>query len=127
MIDNEIECVIDKNGDKYYVLKNSNLDLSDKNIKEVNDDLKELNSKFYYKGKLIHREDGPAIDLDNGTKVWYKNGLKHREDGPAIEWKNGDKYYYINGTEISKKNFYLEKELRKNLSKNNLNNKKMKV
>ena len=35
----------------------------------------------YYndKGKL-HREDGPAMELANGTKCWYKNGKHHRED-----------------------------------------------
>jgi len=31
-------------------------------------------------GKL-HREDGPAVELDNGDKSWWVNGKLHREDG----------------------------------------------
>jgi hypothetical protein len=43
-----------------------------------------------------HREDGPAIEWNNGDTAWYINGLCHREDGPAIEYYNGDKSWYIN-------------------------------
>ena len=25
-----------------------------------------------------HCEDGPALELKNGSKLWYKNGQKHR-------------------------------------------------
>jgi len=32
--------------------------------------------KWYSKGKL-HREDGPAIELPDGTKQWYLNGVKY--------------------------------------------------
>jgi len=45
----------------------------------------------------LHREDGPAIEYDNGTKHWFRNGLCHREDGPAVECADGDKYWYLNG------------------------------
>jgi len=44
-----------------------------------------------------HREDGPAIEYDGGTKIWYQNGRCHREDGPALEFANGDKSWYRNG------------------------------
>lgn len=32
-----------------------------------------------------HREDGPAIEFQNGTKSWYLHGKRHRTNGPAIE------------------------------------------
>ena len=32
-----------------------------------------------------HREDGPAIEWDNGTSYWFKHGTSHREDAPAVE------------------------------------------
>ncbi len=47
-------------------------------------------------GKL-HREEGPAMGMTNGTKKWYRIGELHREDGPAVEWANGDKEWWING------------------------------
>ena len=56
--------------------------------------------KFYYKDKemnILHREDGPAIEFQDGYKVWYVNGKCHREDGPAIVFSNGDEAWYLNG------------------------------
>ena len=47
-------------------------------------------------GKL-HREDGPAIELADGSKAWYVDGKRHRTDGPAIEWGNGHKEWYVDG------------------------------
>ena len=46
-------------------------------------------------GKL-HREDGPAIEYDDGSKEWYFNGRLHREDGPAVEYDDGSKSWYKN-------------------------------
>ena len=42
----------------------------------------------YYRGKKLHREDGPAEiryyeDGSPETESYYKDGLRHREDGPA--------------------------------------------
>ena len=57
-------------------------------------------SKFYYKDKamkILHREDGPAIEGSNGDKEWWLNGKRHREDGPAIEDWWGNKSWYLNG------------------------------
>lgn len=51
----------------------------------------------------FHREDGPAIEYENGTKHWYLNGFLHREDGPAIVDNKGNKQWYLNGFEVSKK------------------------
>ena len=69
---------------------------------------------------VLHREDGPAVEWDNGGKEWFLNGkrhraagpaieyvhglkewwidgIRHRDDGPAIEWYDGDKEWYLNG------------------------------
>ena len=59
------------------------------------------NGNIYYKNEKgdFHREDGPAIELSDGTKEWYINGERHREDGPAYEKPNGTitKVWFING------------------------------
>jgi hypothetical protein len=52
---------------------------------------------YWYKNKLLHKIDGPAIEKINGDKEWYKNGILHRVGGPAIERANGDKYWYRDG------------------------------
>jgi len=49
-----------------------------------------------YLGQL-HREDGPAVECNNGDKYWFRNGLLHREDGPAVEYNNGDKVWNYRG------------------------------
>ena len=47
--------------------------------------------------ELYHREDGPAVEWNDGAKSWYLNGKRHRIDGPAIEYSNGSKEWFING------------------------------
>lgn len=77
-------------------------------------------TRYYKKGtKILHREDGPAIDYRNGKalwyingflhrlegpakelnsyKCWYVNGICHRLDGPAVEYRWGDKEWHVNG------------------------------
>jgi len=49
------------------------------------------------KCKVLHRDEGPAIEWCSGDKRWYQNGQLHRTDGPAIEWRDGDKRWYQNG------------------------------
>jgi hypothetical protein len=39
-------------------------------------EINENGSKFYYKDKqmtILHREDGPAVEVFNGTKSWFIN------------------------------------------------------
>ena len=55
------------------------------------------NKRWYNEKNQLHREDGPAMIWEDGSKFWWLNGLKHREDGPAIEYSNGDKIWYFNG------------------------------
>ena len=52
---------------------------------------------YWYKDDLFHREDGPAIEWEGGTKEWYANGKLHRLDDPAIEWSFGGKEWIVNG------------------------------
>jgi len=35
---------------------------------------------LFYKGYLIHRDDGPAIEYSNGDKCWYLNGKKYTKN-----------------------------------------------
>ena len=53
----------------------------------------------------FHRVDGPASEFASGTKYWYKNGLLHREDGPAREFYSGQKEWYLNGECLSEEEF----------------------
>jgi hypothetical protein len=52
---------------------------------------------YDYRGRNIHRLDGPAIEYADGTKIWYLNNQRHQLDGPAIEWTDGTKIWYLNG------------------------------
>ena len=72
---------------------------------------------FWYKDNLLHREDGPAVEWESGTKKWYKNGELHREDGPAIEYSYGNKEWWLNDIP------YSEYEFNKWISKKKLNEK----
>jgi len=62
-------------------------------------------NKCYYKGYLVHREDGPAKEWNDGSKIWYIDGKRHREDGPACEY-NGCKYWWLNGKKFSEKEYF---------------------
>jgi hypothetical protein len=56
------------------------------------------NRFWYVAGTTIkHRDDGPAIELTDGTKIYYKNGAMHREDGPAFIKPGGEEYCYVDG------------------------------
>lgn len=56
------------------------------------------NVRWYKDGKF-HREDGPAIEYNNGTKHWYQHGKLHREDGPAITADCGNEEWWLNDQE----------------------------
>ena len=56
------------------------------------------------KGKL-HREDGPAVEWNNGSKIWYLNGQLHREDGPALEYDDGSEDWFLNDINFPKSLF----------------------
>ena len=50
----------------------------------------------------LHREDGPALIYNYGSKFWYLDGERHRENGPAIIYESGEKRWYINGEQYDK-------------------------
>jgi hypothetical protein len=49
-----------------------------------------------YKGRNIHREDGPAVIYLDGTQVWYQYNQKHRLDGAAFIAPRGAQVWYQN-------------------------------
>ncbi len=57
-----------------------------------------------YKNKdgEFHRDDGPAIEYENGDKIWYRYDKRHRDDGPAVEYINGYESWWLDGKEYSK-------------------------
>jgi len=64
--------------------------------------------EWFINGKL-HREGGlPAVEWYNGDKSWWINGKLHREDGPAIEFDNGSKYWYLNDIKYTEQEFNQE-------------------
>ncbi len=93
---------INKHGDKLYY--------SDKQMKILHrEDGPAIEWEYgdihwYLNGKF-HREDGPAIERVNGYKCWYLKGKCHREDGPAVEYANGDKRWYLNDIRYSEEDF----------------------
>jgi hypothetical protein len=61
-------------------------------------------SKYWMQHGKFHRLDGPAIEHKNGNKYWYKKGKRHREDGPAIDEKD-NKHWFLNGKRLSEETF----------------------
>ena len=43
-------------------------------------------SKEWWQYDQIHRVDGPAVERADGTKAWYQDDKPHRVDGPAVEY-----------------------------------------
>ena len=62
-------------------------------------------TKFWFQNGQCHRTDGPAIEWSYGTKSWWQNGQYHRTDGPAIERADGYKFWYINGEGMTEEEF----------------------
>jgi hypothetical protein len=53
--------------------------------------------KWHLHGKL-HREDGPAVEWENGDREWHLHGKRHREnDEPAIVRACGRKEWWLHG------------------------------
>lgn len=47
--------------------------------------------------KVLHRADGPAVIMSNGSKYWYWHGEMHRKDAPAIETPDGTFEWFSHG------------------------------
>jgi len=65
---------------------------------------------WYLNGER-HREDGPAVEDDEGYKAWYLNGKRHRTDGPAYEETDGYKEWYLNGVKVTQADVMQTKEM----------------
>lgn len=53
--------------------------------------------KYYNSSNQLHREEGPAVILESGSRAWYQNGKLHRLEGPAITWYTGELEYWQDG------------------------------
>jgi hypothetical protein len=51
----------------------------------------------WYLYNHLHRTDGPAVELNDGTKHWYQDGRLHRSGGPAVEYADGRQWWWQNG------------------------------
>jgi len=67
--------------------------------------------KYYNNAGELHRENGPAIENEDGSCYYFVNGLRHHEDGPACinatgtkEWWNKGKLHRIDGPAIERLN-----------------------
>jgi hypothetical protein len=69
-----------------------------KSIKKILNDRIEYHNE---KGER-HRENGPAVIFNNGTKQWRINGKLHREDGPAVILSCGEEDWWLNGIILNK-------------------------
>lgn len=57
--------------------------------------------KFYFKNGKLSRDDGPAVEMSDGSKMWMKNGHLHREnDLPAVIYSNGTQEWFKAGVMI---------------------------
>ena len=54
-------------------------------------------STWWYDHGQLHRENGPAVELADGTKMWYHRGRLHRRGGPAVLRLGGSCEYWQNG------------------------------
>ena len=64
--------------------------------------------RWYNEEKQLHRLDGPAIELANGTKHWYQNGKCHRLDGAAIQYADGTYEFWEYGKKLTNPTIYDE-------------------
>lgn len=54
--------------------------------------------KYWYMYRQLHRTNGPAVELDDGTIQWFLYGRFHRANGPAISYSDGYQAWFIYGT-----------------------------
>ena len=106
-----LSCVpIDPNAEKYYIPQKKTLSRRNKNRQQ-----KKVITRWNREHKVtvrhgettykvnaygthqLHRIDGPARVLANGSKLWYREGLQDRRNGPACEWADGTLVYMRNG------------------------------
>ena len=78
---------------------------------------KDGTQKWFDHWNRLHRRDGPAVILADGTEHWMIHGKHHRTDGPAIIYPDGRTRWFINDIRIESKNRF---RLRTNISNEDL-------
>jgi len=53
------------------------------------------------------------IEFKEGTRDWIQDGILHRDDGPAVELASGDCEWFLNGVEYTEEEFEQELLVRK--------------
>jgi hypothetical protein len=82
---------IDLLGNKFWKNKNGEYHRLNGPAIELND-----GTKSWWQAGLRQRSDGPAVEYANGDRFWFRRGKKHRLDGPAVEYASGEKHWYNN-------------------------------
>ena len=59
----------------------------------------------WWQNDQLHRIDGPAIECADGTKRWYQRSQRHRTDGPAVEYTNGYLEWWLNDKQMFEAEF----------------------
>ena len=66
----------------------------------------QYNTTFYKDPEytIVHREDGPALIIEDWAEKWYSNNKLHRLDGPAtINLVDDIKNWFVDGVQIDNK------------------------
>lgn len=45
------------------------------------------------------------VEVNKSGTFWRLNGNFHREDGPAVEWNDGTKGWWLNGKQYTEEEF----------------------
>lgn len=64
-------------------------------------------TQLWYLNDQLHRDDGPAIEWEDGTRLWYLNNQQHRTDGPAVMRANGTQEWWLNGVQVDELTVWL--------------------
>ena len=60
----------------------------------------DMGATYHLLDGQLHREDGPAVILGDGTEQWFYEGALHREDDePASVLSTGEREWYRNGVQ----------------------------
>ena len=51
--------------------------------------------------KILHRVDGPASIEAGFAECWFLNGVRHREGGPAVLYQDGTREWWTHGKKVS--------------------------
>ena len=62
---------------------------------------------LFLKEGNLHREDGPAMILEDGKNAWYFEGQLHRLDGACMFDEHGKPLFYaIHGKGVNKQSYW---------------------